>query len=59
MPDRFLDQYDEAHSMLMEAIWERYASGRSPEIIRRGLKAIEVLRSDAESEMSGPELVAA
>jgi hypothetical protein len=59
MPDRFLNQYDEAQSLQMEAIWEKYASGEQPGAILRGLGAIDVLRAAAELERSRPELVPA
>jgi hypothetical protein len=50
MPDRLLDAYDEAQSLLMEDIWGKYASFDQLAVIKRGLKAIEVLRADAELE---------
>jgi hypothetical protein len=60
MPDdRFLNQYDEAQSLLMEAIWEKYASGEKPGASLRGPRAIDVLRADAKLERSRAELVPA
>jgi hypothetical protein len=47
MSDRFLDQYDEARSMLREAIWEKYARDQRGAILR-GLRAIDILRADVE-----------
>jgi hypothetical protein len=47
MPDRFLDAYDEASSLLMEAVWEKYASREQIGAIILGLNALDVLRADA------------
>jgi len=49
MPDRFVSTYDEAHSLSMEAIWEKYASGRQVTEILLGLEAVNALRSKGPS----------
>jgi hypothetical protein len=59
MPDRFFSRYDEAQSLLTEAINERYTSGELRDIILQGLKAIDVLRADAALARSGADLVPA
>jgi hypothetical protein len=53
---RFLNAYDEAQCLLLEAVWERYASREQIDTICRGLKAIDVLRADAELDRSTSEI---
>jgi hypothetical protein len=48
MTERFLDAYDEASSLLMEAVWEKYASREQIGAIILGLNALDVLRADAD-----------
>jgi hypothetical protein len=59
MPNRFLNQYDEAQSLLTEAINDRYPSGEQRDIILQGLRAINILRADAVLWRSGAELAPA
>jgi hypothetical protein len=56
MPDRFVNQYDEARSLLLEAVVEKYASEEQRGAILRGLIAIDILRDDAEMERPYSEL---
>jgi hypothetical protein len=53
---RFLNAYDEAQCLLLEAVWERYASREQIDKICHDLKAIDVLRADAELDRSTHEI---
>jgi hypothetical protein len=55
MPHRFLSAYDRAHSLLMEAVWEKYASSDQIDAIQRNLLALDAARS----EVLTPDLLAA
>jgi hypothetical protein len=46
MPERFLSAYDEAHSLLMEAVWEKYAS--QPVGAIRESRTLDTARADTE-----------
>ena len=59
MPDRFLDAYDQAHSLSMEAIWEKYASRRDFQADFRKLNALDAACADVELPPLIPELEAA
>jgi hypothetical protein len=59
MPDRFLSAYDEARSLLMEAVGESYASREQVATIARGLQAINVLLADAADRPLKPLLTIA
>jgi hypothetical protein len=48
MSDRFVSTFDEAQSLLMEAIWENYASGGKVTEILLGLEAINALRANSD-----------
>jgi len=50
MSDRFLNAHDEAQSLLMEAIWERYASAEQVADFCHELKVIRVLRANEGRE---------
>jgi hypothetical protein len=50
MSDRFLNAHDEAQSLLMEAIWEKYASAEQVADFCHELKVIKVLRANEGTE---------
>jgi hypothetical protein len=56
MPDRFLNAYDKARSLLMEAVCEKYASREQVATIVLGLQAIDVLINDASDAPLRPLL---